>query len=685
MSNRLAGEKSPYLLQHAENPVDWYPWGEEAFRKARSEDKPIFLSIGYSTCHWCHVMEHESFEDNEVASLLNDRFVSIKVDREERPDIDQVYMTVCQATTGSGGWPLSVFIGPGGEPFFAGTYFPKRGRLGMPGFMEIAGRIADLWRDGRPQLSRISEEITKAIQPKPLQGEQRVLGREALERAYRQLGRSFDPVWGGFGSAPKFPTPHNLSFLMRWHRREPQSNALEMVEKTLSAMRAGGIFDQIGFGFHRYSVDEKWLVPHFEKMLYDQALLALAYTDAFLITGNPDYSRVVNEIFEYVIREMRSPEGGFYCAEDADSEGKEGVFYTWNPEQVSKIIGKDAGEVFCRVYGISPQGNFEEGMSIAHLPRSIGDVSRELGMGIQELNALIEDSRKRLFSEREKRVHPHKDDKILVSWNGLMIAALARGAQALGDASYASIAREAADFILRTMKSGAGRLHRRYRQGEVANPGYADDYAFLIWGLLELYETVFKVKYLGEAVRLQEQMSELFGDSSEGGFFFTGRDSEEMLVAEKVIYDGAMPSSNSVAALNLLRLGRMTGNPGFEEQADLLMKSFSGQVSQLPPAYTHYMQALDFVHGPAREIVIAGDCSSSLTREMIRKVHRLYLPHRVLLVKEKGPAGKELAGIAPYTEGLALGEDGPVAYLCENFSCRSPLTDASELETFLKE
>lgn len=684
MANRLAGEKSPYLLQHAENPVDWYPWGEEAFRKAESEDKPIFLSIGYSTCHWCHVMEHESFEDSEVAALLNEHFVSIKVDREERPDIDQVYMTVCQATTGSGGWPLSVFIGPDGKPFFAGTYFPKRGRLGMPGFMDIAGRIAGLWRDGRGQLTRISEEITTAIQPKPAEGEGVLPGIDVLERGYRQLARSFDPVWGGFGSAPKFPTPHNLSFLLRRHKREPQANVLQMVEKTLSSMRAGGIFDQVGYGFHRYSVDEKWLVPHFEKMLYDQALLAIAYADAFLVTSKKDYSRVVKEIFEYVIREMKSPEGGFYCAEDADSEGKEGVFYTWTPEQVIKIIGKDAGEIFCRAYGIIPQGNFEEGMSIPHLPRSLADLALDLGMKLPDLTGMLENGRKRLFAEREKRIHPHKDDKILVSWNGLMIAALARGAQALGEASFGQLAGEAADFILQSMRSAEGRLYRRYRQGEVAHPGFADDYAFFIWGLLELYETVFDIRYLEQAVRLQEQMSELFGDPAQGGFFFSGRDGEGMLVPEKVIYDGAVPSSNSVAALNLLRLGRMTGDPAFEQQVDRLLKAFSTQVVQLPPAYTHYLQALDFVYGPSREIIIAGDLASSQTREMVQKVHRLFLPHRVLLVKDK-KSESELGRIAPYTQALQQPEDeGAAAYVCEKFSCRQPLSDALELESLLR-
>jgi uncharacterized protein YyaL (SSP411 family) len=682
MANHLVGEKSPYLLQHAQNPVEWYPWGEEAFLKASREDKPIFLSVGYSTCHWCHVMERESFEDQEVAGLLNRSFVSIKVDREERPDIDQVYMTVCRVTTGGGGWPLSIFMGPDRKPFFAGTYFPKNARMGMPGLMEIAGKISELWAGEREQLGMISEQITRAIEPKMLQRPDRLPGLELLERTWRELARSFDPVWGGFGSAPKFPNPHNLSFLTRWHRRNPGSNAFEMVEKTLVSMRSGGIFDQIGFGFHRYSVDEKWLVPHFEKMLYDQALLALAYTDAFLATGEERYAKVMKEIFEYATREMLSPEGGFYCAQDADSEGKEGIFYTWTPGQVAEILGKDDGEIFCLAYGITPQGNFEEGMSIPHISKPFEILAGSLGMGLAELEKLLDDGRKRLLDAREKRVHPLKDDKILVAWSGLMIAALARGSQALGDSSYAHKAAGAVNFILQRMQTKTGRLYRRYRQGEVANPGYADDYAFLIWGLLELYETTFDVAYLSEAVRLQEDMSKTFGDAN-GGFYYVGTGGEEMIVREKIIYDGALPSCNSVAAMNLLRLGRMTGNPEFEKQADLLMTSFSRQVASLPSAYTQFMQAFDFSLGPTREILIAGDLSSPGTKQLIETVHRLYCPNRVLMLKQSGKPGEDLSKIAPFTGPVPSGENGPAAYVCENFSCRNPVRSASELESIL--
>ena len=684
MPNRLANEKSPYLLQHAENPVDWYPWGEEAFVRARREDKPIFLSVGYSTCHWCHVMERESFEQEDVAAILNRSFVSIKVDREERPDIDQAYMKVCQAITGAGGWPLSIFMGPDGKPFYAGTYFPRRGRMGMPGLMEIAGKIAELWAGEREQLNRISGEIMRLVTAGPRQSEGlgEFPGTDLLDRTWRELARSYDPVWGGFGSAPKFPQPHDLIFLTRLHKRNPASNAFEMVEKTLLSMRSGGIFDQIGFGFHRYSVDEKWLVPHFEKMLYDQALLALAYNEAFLATGDDRYAKVVREIFEYVIREMQSPEGGFYCAQDADSEGKEGIFFTWTPPEIFEILGKDAGDIFCRAYGITPEGNFEEGRSIPHVVKPFQFLAGGMGMGLPELEGLLEDSRKKLFAFRETRVHPLRDDKILTAWNGLMIAALARGAQTLADWSYAQAAVGAADFILETMRAETGRLCRRYREGEVANPGYAGDYAFLIWGLLDLYETVFDVRYLREALRLQEGMSRIFEDP-DGGFFYTGKDGEEMIVREKVIHDAAIPSSNSVAALNLLRLGRMTGNPEFEKKADLLIRSFSNQVALQPAAFTHFMQALDFALGPTREILITGDFSSSATKTMLETVHGIYFPNRVLMLKESGTRGEGLSEIAPFAGQIAPDADGPTAYVCENFSCASPVTDAVELGSML--
>ncbi|MDR3554488.1 MAG: thioredoxin domain-containing protein [Syntrophobacteraceae bacterium] len=684
MSNRLAGEKSPYLLQHAENPVEWYPWGEEAFSKARLEDKPIFLSIGYSTCHWCHVMEHESFEDQEVAAVLNRFFVSIKVDREERPDIDQVYMNACQAATGRGGWPLSVFMGSDRKPFYAGTYLPKRSRMGMPGLMETAEKIAELWAGGREQLGRVSEQISRAIEPGATMGAAQPPGPEVADMAHKILAESFDRVWGGFGRAPKFPSPHNLVFLLRRHRRNPQSDGLQMVQKTLLAMRSGGIFDQIGFGFHRYSVDQKWIEPHFEKMLYDQAMLALAYTEAFLATGDDRYAKVTREIFEYVLRDMLSPEGAFYSAQDADSEGREGAFYTWTPDQVAALLGKDLAEIFCRAYGITSRGNFADGATILHIPGPFEKLAGSLGMPLPELEKLLEDGRKRLLEGRQKRVHPFKDDKILAAWNGLMIAALARGAQALGESLYAEAALRAANFVIREMQNDAGRILRRYRLAETANPGYADDYAFLIWGLIELYETRFDVSHLALAVRLQEEMSRIFG-ASDGGFYFAGNDGEQMIVAEKPLYDGALPSCNSIAAMNLLRLGRVTGNPEFEKKADLLMRSFAAEISLNPAAYTQVLQALDFAHGPTREILVAGDLSSPGTREMIQSLHRLHCPNRVLMLKHGGKQGAELAKIAPFTASVREEQVGPVAYVCQNFTCQNPVRTISELTAILRD
>ncbi len=684
MPNRLAGEKSPYLLQHAENPVEWYPWGEEAFRKARLEDKPVFLSIGYSTCHWCHVMEHESFEDEEVAGVLNRNFVCIKVDREERPDIDQVYMNACQAATGSGGWPLSIFMGPDKKPFYTGTYFPKKSRMGMPGLVEVAQRIAELWAGERDQLGRISEHIARAIEPRGPECAGELPGRDLSDKAHKRLAESFDRVWGGFGRAPKFPSAHSLSFLIRRHWRDPRSDALQMVEKTLLSMRSGGIFDQLGFGFHRYSVDERWIEPHFEKMLYDQAMLALAYTDAFLATGNERYATVTRQIFEYVMREMLSPEWGFYSAQDADSEGSEGAFYTWTPEQVAGVLGKDASEIFCRAYGITSRGNFHDRTSILHIPESFDKLAASLGTGLAELENLLENGRNRLFDVREKRVHPLKDDKILAAWNGLMIAALARGAQALGENLYAEAAIRAADFVLHEMQNDAGRIYRRYRRGEPANPGYADDYAFLIWGLIELYETVFDVTWLAEAVRLQEEMTRIFG-APDGGFYYAGNDGEQMIVAEKPVYDGALPSSNSVAALNLLRLGRLTGNPEFEKQADFLLRSFAGEVAVNPAAYSQFLQALDFAHGPTQEILVAGDLSVPETREMMESIHRIHLPNRVLMLKESGRPGAELAEIAPFTASVMVEGAGPAAYVCQGFSCQNPVKSVAALTAILQD
>jgi len=583
--NRLIDEKSPYLLQHAGNPVNWYPWGEEAFQKAKRQDKPIFLSIGYATCHWCHVMAHESFEDEEVARLLNKYYIAIKVDREERPDVDKIYMFVCQSLTGHGGWPLSIFVTPEGKPFFAGTYFPKSSRMGMPGFVDILKQIADMWRDDRGSILKSSEAVTGAIQRDAHQDESvHAVSVDTLKRGNIQLSRTFDPNQGGFGAAPKFPTPHHLTFLLRWHKRSSDSTTLDMVEKTLEAMRRGGIFDQIGFGFHRYSVDAKWLVPHFEKMLYDQALLAMAYTEAYQVTGKVKFARVAREIFTYVLRDMTAPEGAFYSAEDADSEGKEGLFYVWTPREVKERIGDELGDLFCRFYDITEAGNFEEGRSIAHMRMSLKAFAERKGMDLKKLEAVLEDARDRLFDVRKKRVHPLKDDKILTSWNGLMIAALAKGYQVFADPKYADAAQRAVAFVLKGLRTAGGRLLRRYRQGDAAYPGYLDDYAFLVWGLIELYEATFEVSYLEEAITLNKAMIDIFWDKQGDGLYFTGKGNEPLIARSKEIYDGALPSGNSVAALNFLRLSRLTCNVNLEQQAAQLTQAFARQVADQPMA-----------------------------------------------------------------------------------------------------
>jgi len=683
--NRLIDEKSPYLLQHAHNPVDWHPWGQEALAKAKAEDKPVFLSIGYATCHWCHVMAHESFEDEEVARALNDLYIPIKVDREERPDIDQVYMTACQVLTGQGGWPLSAFLTPEGKPFYVGTYFPKTSRLGRPGFIDLLVMLAEKWRTERNTVLKAADQLTEALKgPTETTSQDRRPELEVLQLGYQQLAKAYDHEWGGFGQAPKFPTPHNLNFLLRWHVRDPGSTALEMVEKTLTAMRRGGLFDQIGLGFARYSVDAKWLVPHFEKMLYDQALLALAYLEAFQVTKKSFHARVAQEIFTYVLRDMTSPEGAFYSAEDADSEGREGLFYVWTPQEVHEELGRDLGELFCRFYDVTPDGNFEHGLSIPHISAPAEVFARRNGIEVQELEDQLAQARRRLFARRERRVRPLKDDKILTAWNGLMIAALAKGSQVLSDPVYAQAAARAFDFIAEKLKQENGTLRRRFRQNEAAYPGYLDDYAYLVWGLIELYEATFDLRFLEAALTLNRTMLELFGDDASGGLFYSGRENEALIARPKEVYDGALPSGNSVAALNLLRLGRMTGDTELEVKADELIKAFSGQVGRYPAVHTHFLAALDFAAGPGREIVIAGRADDPTVQAMIRSVRNKFRPNQIVLLKPDGPEGPRLAALAPFVESMKPRPGRPAFYLCQGYACRRPITDPAEVEAVLE-
>ncbi|QKI81428.1 thioredoxin domain-containing protein [Kroppenstedtia eburnea] len=677
--NRLIQEKSPYLLQHAYNPVDWYPWSDAAFAKARKEDKPIFLSIGYSTCHWCHVMERESFEDVEVAQLLNREYIAIKVDREERPDVDNIYMSVCQALTGHGGWPLTIIMTPEKEPFFAGTYFPKQAVQGMQGLMEILGQVARAWREEREQVLDAGRKITRAVQTQLKVSESGDLGKEELAEAYRQFKSTYDPQYGGFGTAPKFPRPHDLLFLLRYWKESGEPFALSMVEETLNGMRRGGIYDHVGFGFARYSVDREWLVPHFEKMLYDNALLAYAYLEAYQVTKKDAYAGTAREIFTYVLRGMTSPEGGFYSAEDADSEGEEGKFYVWNPSEVKEVLGEEAGELFCECYDITPHGNFEQKRSIPNrIHSSLEEIADRRGRDVEELREQLEVSREKLFRAREERVHPHKDDKILTSWNGLMIAALAKGARVLGDESYAEAAEKAASFILERLRDEKGRLLARYRDGEAAIPGYVDDYAFLVWGLIELYEATFRPRYLKSALELTREMLELFRDEEEGGLYFTGRDAEKLLTRTKEVYDGAVPSGNSVAALNLARLARLTGDTGLREQADRQIRAFAGSVGQAPTAFSFFLTAVQFFLGTPKEIVIAGPDGDHDTELMIRRVQQAFLPEAVLLYKPEGK-GEEVTQLVPFLAEQGAIQGRATAYVCENYACMAPATTLEEL------
>ncbi|MEW6250886.1 MAG: thioredoxin domain-containing protein [Planctomycetota bacterium] len=680
--NRLVFEKSPYLLQHARNPVNWFPWCDAAFEQARKEDKPVFLSIGYSTCHWCHVMEHESFEDPDVARLLNDGFICIKVDREERPDIDHVYMSVCQTLTGSGGWPLTVVMTPDKKPFFAGTYFSKSARFGRQGLVELLPRLGNAWRTQREKVTDSAEKIVQHVQSVNHRGAGPALDAATLTTGYRQLADRFDAARGGFGAAPKFPTPHNLTFLLRYWRRTGDANALKMVEQTLRAMRAGGMYDHVGFGFHRYSTDAEWLVPHFEKMLYDQALLIVAYIEAFQATQDAEFAQTAREILTYVLRDMTAPEGAFYSAEDADSEGVEGKFYLWTADELHRALGEDDANLVGRALSVKAGGNFTNPhtpprTNILYRSKTAAELARELGIEEAELARRLEAARRELFAVREQRVHPHKDDKILTDWNGLMIAALAKAARALDEPKYAAAAQRSADFVLERLRDSHGRLLKRFRDGEAGLPAHLDDYAFLVWGLLELYEANFEVRNLQAALDLNKEMLRHYWDETASGLFFTADDGEALLARTKEVYDGALPSGNSVAMLNLLRLARITGDSELETKAAAIGQAFSADLSRAPAGHTQLLGALDFALGPSFEIVIAGDPARDDTREMLRTLRGVFLPNAVVLLRPDGDAG--ITRIAEFTQSQTAVDGKATAYVCVNQACQAPTTDRREL------
>lgn len=678
--NRLAHEKSPYLLQHAANPVDWHPWGQEAFAKAQREDKPIFLSIGYSTCYWCHVMEAESFENPAIAKLMNDTVVAVKVDREERPDLDAVYMSAVQAMSGQGGWPMSVFLTPEGKPFWGGTYFPPEDRWGRPGFPAILSKISQAWKSQRQQVLESSEAITQAIQaPAPAtegspESEARgTLTAEALSRAVSQCAQQFDERFGGFGDAPKFPRPHTLSFLLRAWSRDQDAKTRRMVEVTLQRMADGGIHDQIGGGFHRYSTDAHWLVPHFEKMLYDQALIARVYLETYQATGKDAYADVARDIFEYVLRDLRDPEGGFYAAEDAGEVGEEGACYVWTLRDIEQALTPEEAAVVKRVYGVTPEGNFAESGKPGATILSV--MALEAAPGLQA-------ARQALLRVRSQRRRPHRDDKILTDWNGLMIGALALGGRVLQEPRYTQAARQAADFVLAHLARDGQLLHR-YRDGQADIPAFLDDYAFLAWGLTDLYEAAFEAADLAKAKELARQMIEFFWDREGGGFFLSGSRNEPLIATRKELYDGALPSGNSVAALALLRVAGLTQDRELEALAERMMQTFANEAGQLPSAFPQFMIAADWWLGPSQEIVIAGDPDAADTRRLLDVVRQRFLPRAALILHPPGGQGEDIERLAPFVKTQQPLEGRATAYVCERGACQLPVTDPQQLSALL--
>lgn len=631
-------------------------------------------------------MEKECFEDAEVAALLNEHFVSIKVDREERPDLDQIYMSVCQALTGRGGWPLSVFLTPGKKPFFAGTYFPKCSRFGITGLVELLPRLASLWQDQREQAVKAGEQLLQAVERQGRGGGGEALpGEGLLDEAYRRLRNSFDERYGGFGVAPKFLVPHRLTFLLRYWKRTGEAKALQMVAATLKKMARGGIFDQLGYGFHRYSTDELWLAPHFEKMLYDQALMAIAYLEAYQAAGEPEFAATARAVFEYLLRDLRAPEGAFCTAEDADTEGEEGLFYLWTPAEIAGVLGEERGRLVAEYFGVMERGNFENGRSILHRPHNHERFAAEKGFDPVALQEIIDESREWLRKARSRRERPFQDDKILTSWNGLVIAALSRGAAVLGEPLYAEVAAASAAFIKEKMLAPGGKLLRRYRDGEAALPACLDDYACLIWGLLELYQATFHAAHLGWAVSLNQEMLKLFR-GRDGALQLAGIDRVEELPAYTDAYDGAIPSGNSVAALNLLKLGRLTGREEWSERGEAIIRAFSGDLQGSPLAHTYLLAAFDFTLGPTAELVIAGEPGSAEVEAMIAVVRRSFHPNVVLLFHPTaGSGGEEIEAAAPFVEPMTALRDTATAYLCRDRSCLSPVSNTTALKALLEE
>ncbi len=664
--NRLIFSKSPYLLQHATNPVDWYPWGEEAFRRAELENKPVFLSIGYATCHWCHVMERESFTDAAVASVLNEKFVAIKVDREERPDIDDQYMSVAQMMTGGGGWPLTIFMTSDRKPFFAATYLPREAKMQLPGIIEVLEKVDEHWKRNRALLEENCAAIIEKLNETSMPSAGLLRDEELFTKAYVMLEQGFDTTWGGYGDAPKFPLPHYLSFLLRYFKKTGNAFALTMVEHTLEMIRRGGIFDQVGFGLHRYSVDKMWLVPHFEKMLYDQAMMSLACLETAQLTGVRHYSEMAAEVFEFVLRELASPQGGFYSAWDADTNGVEGAYYTWTYGETADILDEGSADLCRRLFGITEAGNFE-GRNILHLPQTLDEFAVGEQLDPRQLASLLEECRLKLRSAREARQRPLRDEKIITSWNGLMIASLARGYAVTGETRYLDGAASAAAFIRENMLNGEGRLLRSWYRDSASVHGFLEDYAFFTWGLLELYEATLATEYLEEANRMAVLMLRLFRDEENYGFFDTAADVTDILVRKKSRFDGVIPSGNAIASFCLVKLGRILDDEPLIEEGRGILRAFMGSVAENPVAALQYLISLDNLNAPDFEVTLTGKQDSPEARQMLREVRRRFIPGLVLrCVPGEGRGGNE-------------------ARVCVKGACRLPVTGLSELEALLDE
>ena len=680
-TNRLIHETSPYLLQHAHNPVDWYPWGEEALTRAKQEQKPILLSIGYSACHWCHVMERESFENEEIAAVMNELFINIKVDREERPDLDEIYMNAVQIMTRQGGWPMTVFLTPDLKPFYGGTYYPPTDRYGRPGFPKVMHAVAEAFSGQNTQVLQQADQITAhlAQMSNVVDPHHHELTEELMTNAFQNYRSQFDSHHGGFGNAPKFPPSMGLPFLLRYWHHSGNANALEMVELTLEKMARGGMYDQLGGGFHRYSTDAHWLVPHFEKMLYDNAQLVVAYFEAYQATQKPFYRDIATETLDYVIREMYDAEnGGFYSTQDADSEGVEGKFFVWEPNDVEDIIGEENAEIFCEYYDITPQGNFE-GENILNVQAPPDILARKLRIDLGELEALLADGKQKLFEAREKRIKPGLDDKILTSWNGIMIRGMAMGYQLTGKPEYLEACEKSAEFVLTTLSQDNGLLLRTYRDGKSHLNAYLEDYSYFIAGLIALYEASFEPKWLTEAERLAHLMIDQFGDDAGDGFFFTGKSHETLIVQSKSAYDGATPSGASMAIHSLLRLAKHLDNPEFHDKAVETLLLYFHQMEGMPSGSGQLLCELAFLLSTPKEIAIVGTKGDTKTEAMLAALHSTYQPNKIVALSESAE-GQTL----PLLAGKTQVDDTATAYVCENYVCQAPTTDVEAFVELLR-